>query len=71
MSVFSYIAGDKSRTKMPRSEQGRPDEVGIRFQGPVLTGMRSVGEELARRLAWDEDGERRDPLLRDQHGRRL
>jgi len=45
MDVTDYIKVNKPELKMPRCESGT-DELGIRYQGPVLSGMRGVKQQL-------------------------
>ena len=47
MSIAAYLGKNTRELRMPRSD-GRPDELGIRFQGRALSGELTV--QMAQRL---------------------
>jgi hypothetical protein len=73
MSVAGYLGAGKTDVRMPKKGV---DELGIRFEGAVLTGEKSVGEGLREgavraKLAADEHYggvEDYDPVLRSHCG---
>ena len=65
MSIAGYLSAGKPELRMPKKDC---DELGIRFEGPVVTGKKTVDEQLAGRMTEEsnyyQSVDDYDPVLR-------